>query len=308
MRSVLKLAAISAIGIAGSVFALPGQAANAASTWDHNGSKVTLEENGTKRRIVYTEPRAALEKAGVKRGTVLFDGETKKGGRVAGYAKIFRVGCDPVDYFVEGSVDPQKGEMVLQGQAPVYSGKDCKITGYSDDDAASTLSFKGLSGPRDRDYADRDGGNIEQGDGGYSARDPGPGARASGDDRNTGSTSTGRTAPGDERDYASRDADTRVPPRDADVRDPGDRLPPPDARAPSPRDPADGDQAYDDRPRDFAERDYPRRPASRDVLPDEEIYPDDVADDPYYEPEPPVSRRRYYEPPQPGWRERGYGR
>ena len=114
MRLLLTFSVISALGVAGVAISAPVYAASAASTWEHNGSTVALEKNGEKRRIVYVRPRAALKKAGVKRGTVLFSGKTKKGGRVAGYAKIFRTGCDPVDYFVEGKLDLNKGKMVLQ--------------------------------------------------------------------------------------------------------------------------------------------------------------------------------------------------
>ena len=121
--------------------------AASASLWDHNGSAMRLEEEGQKRRFVYDEPRNSLGPAGVKSGTVLFDGEEKKDGRLEGYAKLFRKGCDPIDYFVEGAYDKTKGEVLLQGQAPIYSGEGCKITGYSDDGSASSLRFSQLDAP-----------------------------------------------------------------------------------------------------------------------------------------------------------------
>lgn len=119
----------------------------ASSQWDHNNSVMKLEESGKKHRFIYEEPRNALKAAGVKRGTVLFDGEVKKDGRLAGYAKLFRKGCDPIDYFVEGSYDENKGEIFLQGQVPIYSGKGCKITGYSDNGSASSLRFTRIGEP-----------------------------------------------------------------------------------------------------------------------------------------------------------------
>lgn len=121
--------------------------ASPASLWDHNGSAMRLEEEGQKRRFVYDQPRNSLGPAGVKNGTVLFDGEEKKDGRLQGYAKLFRKGCDPIDYFVEGAYDKIKGEVLLQGQAPIYSGDGCKITGYSDDGSASSLRFSQLDAP-----------------------------------------------------------------------------------------------------------------------------------------------------------------
>jgi hypothetical protein len=140
MRSFDKLAALGALAAACAVFS--GSTRAATSTWDHNGSLMVLEESGKKRKFVYNDPRSTLSTAGVKKGTVLFDGEEKSDGRLAGYAKLFRAGCDPVDYFVEGTLDKTKGEILLQGQAPVYSGEGCKITGYSDDGSASSLSFR----------------------------------------------------------------------------------------------------------------------------------------------------------------------
>jgi hypothetical protein len=144
MRSLLELAAIAALGAA--CVLVPAAAHANVSDWEHNGSLMTLEESGKKRKIVYTEPRSTLNAAGVKQGTVLFDGEEKADGRMAGYAKLFRAGCDPVDYFVEGAFDKTKGEILLQGQAPIYSGEGCKITGYSDDNSASSLVFRQQGG------------------------------------------------------------------------------------------------------------------------------------------------------------------
>jgi hypothetical protein len=142
MRTLYKLALISALGWAAPI--APVHAANG-SIWDHNGSKMTLEEDGEKRKLVYTEPREGLDKAGIKPGTVLFTGERKKDGRIAGFAKIFKGNCNPIDYFVEGTLNEANGEIVLQGQAPVYSGQGCEVSGYSDSSDASTLKFSKLS-------------------------------------------------------------------------------------------------------------------------------------------------------------------
>lgn len=195
MRSLSKLAAISVIGAMSAFVA--GSAA--ASTWMYNGSKVSLEGDGAKRRIVFTEPKLGLDKAGIKRGTVLFEGETKKNGRLSGYAKLFKAGCDPLDYFVEGSADSSKGEIVLQGQAPVFSNDGCKIKGYSEDSAASTLTFSSLGSGGRGNYADR---GYEQGDGSYGSNGGGRNTQAdprygqSNDDRNSSGN-------GQRDDYAS---------------------------------------------------------------------------------------------------------
>ncbi len=236
MRSLAKLAVITAAGATGACLASPVIAAT--SAWEHNGSRVTLEESGEKRTITYADPKAGLKKAGVKRGTVLFDGKVKKDGRVSGYAKIFKVGCDPVDYFVEGTIDHGKGKMVLQGQAPVYSGKDCRIKGYSEDSKDSMLVFRGDGGgayagnqPRERDDADgdtppqRSQRNGQQRDDAYASRrdrsDDGNDDRQYRADRRYDDRQyEDRQYDGDAdgRDYARRDYDPRYdrPRRDAD--------------------------------------------------------------------------------------------
>lgn len=141
MRRLFTLGALAALA-AMSVSISPAEAKS--SFWDHNGSKMTFEEDGEKRRFVYTEPKEGLDKAGIRPGTVLFDGKRKPDGRFAGFAKIFRGGCNPVDYFVEGAHDERKGEIVLQGQAPVYGEKGCDVAAYSDSSPASMLTFSYL--------------------------------------------------------------------------------------------------------------------------------------------------------------------
>jgi hypothetical protein len=167
MRFRLKLAAFSIFGTAAALVT-PAQAANG-SIWDHNGSRMTLEENGEKRKLIYTEPREGLDKAGIKKDTVLFNGERKADGRLAGFAKIFKGNCNPIDYFVEGTLNEQKGEIVLQGQAPVYaSGTACEVNGYSDSSPASTLKFTRIDeAPESAVVAERTPDTeFEQGDGG----------------------------------------------------------------------------------------------------------------------------------------------
>lgn len=227
MGSLRKLCAFSAVGAACAFLSWP---AHANTSWDHNGSLVVLEENGTKRRLVYAEPRSTLDTAGVRKGTVLFDGEEKADGRLAGYAKLFRVGCDPVDYFVEGSFDKSKGEILLQGQAPIYSGQGCKITGYSDDNTASSLTFRQRGGGA---YASRGDQVQPDASGGYTSRyaapqdtqpnpdDPvyaDPGADSERDFANPRSTDPRY---GDRNYYDRRGADPRYSQRDN-----ADRLPP----------------------------------------------------------------------------------
>jgi len=268
MRSLLKLAAVAALGMAGAV-ASPVYAASG-SLWDHNGSKMTLEEDGAKRKILYTEPREGLDKAGIRPGTVLFDGARKPDGRFAGNAKIFKGTCNPIDYFVEGTVDERKGEIVLQGQAPVYAAQGCEISGYSDTSAASTLTFTSIGAPPEsaavapRQPEDQ----FEQGDRGPADQSYLPPASA---DR-----SARRTQP--DADPFTRRAP--LPRADEDERDLDD-LPPRERRY---------GRAPDDR---FLDRPLRRRPGIYD--PEDDFATEDDLDEEIDRPFPPFwgPRRRF---------------
>lgn len=262
MPSFHRLAAFSAI--LGAFAIGSGGAQASTSVWDHNGSTLRLDENGKKRTFVYDDPRGTLVGAGVKRGTVLFDGEEKADGRLAGYAKLFRKGCSPVDYFVEGSFDKQKGEILLQGQAPIYSGNGCKITGYSDNGSASSLSFSRIGGSNDYvAHADEGISDTHRDRPSYLPPShlppsslPPSSDQASRDDRTYG---TDR----DERSYGAQ----------------AGRDPHYDARSDPPRD----DAAQDRSQRDDGQRDYGRG--------------DDAGPDYYghrYSSEPDYGRRDYY--------------
>jgi hypothetical protein len=312
MRSFWKLAVLASLSAAGA--GTTSAEAAGGSIWDHNGSKMTLEENGDKRKLVYTGLRDGLDKAGIRQGTVLFNGEKKANGRLAGFAKIFKGTCNPVDYFVEGTLNEAKGEIVLQGQAPVYAaGASCEVTGYSDSSPASTLRFAKIS---DAPAADVVAGRapdaqIEQGDRspadeGYlppvqhgrstaRAEEPdqsppaaqsgqrppprqgyAPGAQGQDQDRN-------RSAYGDEDD---RDDRGYAAPRQRDDVAPHERY-------------GRNDDGYDDRrysrgPDPYDERSYRRRPGIWD--PEDELAPDadsNSDDDDYDRPAPRPWGRRW---------------
>ncbi|WP_088348666.1 MULTISPECIES: hypothetical protein [Rhodomicrobium] len=279
MRSFRKLAALSATGAAYLFLGLPASAATV-SLWDHNGSLVRLEENGKKRTFSYDQPKAGLTPAGIKPGAVLFEGEEKSDGRLSGYAKLFRKGCDPVDYFVEGGFDKEKGELLLQGQAPVYSAQGCKITGYSEEGPSSSLIFRYQSGgaapvarneyppvnPRGRSgaYDSAPSDDARGRSGAYSAAPSDePRGRLSpydaapyGDSRDRSASTYGTVPPEDLRDRRPAPYGT-VPPEDI----PGARPSPydrnPSAAAPAPAE----DDPYAD-PRDtqrYGTREYPPR-------------------------------------------------
>ena len=273
MSSLRKLCAFSAVGAACAFLSWP---AHANTSWDHNGSVMVLEENGKKRRLVYAEPRGTLDTAGVRKGTVLFDGEEKADGRLAGYAKLFRVGCDPVDYFVEGSLDKSKGEILLQGQAPIYSGTGCKITGYSDDSTASSLSFRQQGGGA---YASRDEQAQPNAGGGYTSQ--------------YGAHQDPQANPDDPAYADPQGADPRNNNNERDFVDPRDprydsRNPRYDTRDPryDPRDPRNNGRTYADRQPPYPGTDgSSARPPLNPDDPDAESYAEDDDDDePAYTP------------------------
>jgi hypothetical protein len=250
MRLTVKLAAVSMLGMAGAL-ATPALAANG-SVWDHNGSQMTLEENGEKRKLVYTEPKEGLDKAGIKKGTVLFNGERKADGRLAGFAKIFKGNCNPIDYFVEGTLNEQKGEIVLQGQAPVYaSGTACEVNGYSDSSPASTLKFSRFGDAPESAVVAETGpaDDIEQGDGGQDNDYLPPSMRGgnSGEKRDTARTEPAPAA-------SPRRETAPAPQREATPAPRRETAPPPQREATPRRDPAPRAQARND-PRDIDESD-----------------------------------------------------
>jgi hypothetical protein len=313
MRLTVKLAAFSMLGMA-SALATPAQAANG-SVWDHNGSRMTFEENGEKRKLVYAEPKEGLDKAGIKKGTVLFNGERKADGRLAGFAKIFKGNCNSIDYFVEGTLNEQNGEIVLQGQAPVYaSGTACEVNGYSDSSPASTLKFTRLGdAPESAVVAESaPGEDIEQGDGGQN-NDYLPPSMRGGNSGNRDTARTGaapspqrdatpaprrETAPAPQReanprrDQAPR-AQARNDPRDIDESDPDDRGSYYARQRRYGRYPADDyDRRYSRAPAPYQERGYRRRPGIWEPE-------DEMDDDVEYEEE-------YERPVSPFWRRRAY--
>lgn len=107
--------------------------------WNHNGSVMTLEFDGSTRRFVYREPKAVLQKRGVKRGTVLFEGK-RAGPEYSGTSRLFRgPACGEFVYKVAGLVAPDQKSVTLEGMAPVVDNKTCKVTGTEPDKLVFSL-------------------------------------------------------------------------------------------------------------------------------------------------------------------------
>ena len=114
--------------------------------WNHDGSLMTLVEGENNSRAIYYHfPRPAMADIGVTEGTLLFRGyETE--GRWFGVAYVFKSGCPPIPYRVEGNLHPNdRGGMSvhLRGPAPAeYIGCDPISYSWTDN---SDLVFEYLN-------------------------------------------------------------------------------------------------------------------------------------------------------------------
>ena len=131
--------ALTALG-AGGIFSATPAAAD--SCWDHNGSLMRLEARGNQRWFYYEAPREVLRRAGVRRGTLLFNGR-KNGNWYSGTARRFSKHCpgEPYEYFVEGPVASSQTRVTVRGNREVHN--RCQPTGrFKPDRLVFTYSHK----------------------------------------------------------------------------------------------------------------------------------------------------------------------
>ena len=102
--------------------------ANADSCWNHNGSVMRLVARGNQRWFYYEDPKPVLRRAGVRRGTLLFNGR-KNGNFYSGTARRFSKYCpgNPLEYYVEGPVRRDQLKVTVEGRREVQS--QCRGTG-----------------------------------------------------------------------------------------------------------------------------------------------------------------------------------
>lgn len=116
--------AIFALGL---VSMLGATRAMADSFWQHNGSLMRLQANGNQRVISYEQPSARMWGAGVRPGTVLFDG-IRQGNQYYGQARVFSKDCPTaLRYRVQGVVQ-QESTIVLTGNRLSF-GAGCQPNG-----------------------------------------------------------------------------------------------------------------------------------------------------------------------------------
>lgn len=139
-RRTTALAATLAIG-SGILAATPGLAI-ADSCWTHNGSLMRLKADGNRRWFVYEQPRETLRRAGVTRGTLLFDG-VKQGNWYTGTSRVFSRFCpgNALHYATEGPVRADQLQVTLSGTREIQ--KRCQPTGrYTTDTLVFTYSHR----------------------------------------------------------------------------------------------------------------------------------------------------------------------
>ncbi len=110
------------------VLVISAAAAMADSCWWHNGSLMRLQANGNERNMYYETPRQGLRNAGVRRGTLLFNG-TKNGNWYSGLARVFSSTCvgNPLEYWVEGPVAGNQARITVRGTRE--KSRNCVSTG-----------------------------------------------------------------------------------------------------------------------------------------------------------------------------------
>lgn len=105
--------------------------------WDHNGSVMYLVAEGDRRQFFYSQPRGAMQEAGVHPDTLLFDGTTA-GKRYDGTAFLFDQRCGGVPYHVSGPILDDYKRVELSGRAPRVN-ENCLVLDYFPDVLVFTL-------------------------------------------------------------------------------------------------------------------------------------------------------------------------
>ena len=106
--------------------------------YEHNGSQMEVHACPDGRMTIsYDVPKPSLQRIGVRGGTLLFTGNFWDSGgsnlrRVRGTAFLFKPGCQPAGYEVEGYWLAD-GSLSLSGTAPVRR-SGCTVSGYRQDD------------------------------------------------------------------------------------------------------------------------------------------------------------------------------
>lgn len=135
----MRFLAATAMACVLALSALTASAHDGPQLYDHNGSVMRLAwGNGDSLQIIYDSPKSGL---GVRSGTILFTGAMTADGKVYGTARVFKSGCNPGEYEVEGKIQDGSSDISLAGYAPIWSG--CAVIGYQKNEH-SFLYFEAL--------------------------------------------------------------------------------------------------------------------------------------------------------------------
>jgi uncharacterized protein len=106
------------------------------SLWNLDGSKMILIANGRLRKFFYTIPRPEMLSAGVRSGSLSFEGQAIDQ-QYVGSAYLYSSTCGQISYQVSGPILDNYERVLLQGSAPRL-GPNCVPQGY----ATATLEFR----------------------------------------------------------------------------------------------------------------------------------------------------------------------
>ncbi|MGO7446481.1 hypothetical protein ACC668_17540 [Rhizobium ruizarguesonis] len=114
--------------------------------FDHNGSLMAVDPK--RGLIIYKEPKASIRDV-VKPGDVLVMAEKPwdmydTNARIVGTSWVFKKGCAPVGYRVEGGLGRSWHTIVLRGEAPVRKKGTCEVAGLSKTSANAELRFENV--------------------------------------------------------------------------------------------------------------------------------------------------------------------
>ncbi|HZL31552.1 MAG TPA: HdeA/HdeB family chaperone [Pseudolabrys sp.] len=107
------------------------------SRWSQGGSIVSLSADGAVRKFVMELPEADHEKAGIRKGAILFSG-SKNSTRYEGKAYKYSTNCPALPYEVFGEISADEKQVTLRGKTPRTNAK-CQVTGY--DETSTVYTF-----------------------------------------------------------------------------------------------------------------------------------------------------------------------
>jgi len=126
-------------GCCACAYAQTQSAAHEPTMWDHNGSIMSLIEDGSAREFYYQKPRLGMLEAGAHPGALLFRGQVDSE-QYSGTAYIFNPQCGRIAFQVTGTVLDNDTRIVLTGQVPQV-GRNCRA--YAS--YATNLEFRRLN-------------------------------------------------------------------------------------------------------------------------------------------------------------------